>query len=278
MSHKQHSPIACSRPPIAEDSITWPADHGNCTWKVSRRRFLRTALGAVSAGMAASGITTYAADPAQSSATGDQILPLSKAARDALTPDEVIARVKAGNERFRAGKRLHRDVVVELQKTSIGQWPAAVVLGCVDSRAPAEIIFDLGLGDIFNCRVAGNVESEDIIGSMEFATKLAGAKTIFVLGHSACGAVKGAIAGAELGHLTQLLAKIRPAIAETNYTGERKPDNPAFVDAVARKSVEMTIARIRKDSPVIVDLEKSGAIDIVGGFYDLATGKVEFWT
>jgi len=200
----------------------------------------------------------------------------TKAVRDAATPDEVIARAKAGNERFRTGRRRHRDLLVELKRTADGQWPAAVVLGCIDSRAPAEIIFDLGLGDIFNCRVAGNVESTDVLGSMEYATKVAGANLIVVLGHSACGAVKGAIADAQLGNLTQLLAKIRPAVAKTAYSGERTADNPDFVDAVGRKSVQLTIDRIRVESPVIAEQEKLGAIKIVGCFYDLSTGAVEF--
>jgi carbonic anhydrase len=165
---------------------------------------------------------------------------------------------------------------MELQKTAGGQWPEAVVLGCIDSRAPAEIIFDQGLGDIFNCRVAGNVESADMLGSMEFATKLSGAKVVVVLGHSACGAVKGAIANSELGNLTQLLAKIRPAVAQTTFAGKRTADNPEFVDAVARKSVELTIGRLRKESAVIADLEKSGAVKVVGCFYDLSTGKIDF--
>jgi len=201
---------------------------------------------------------------------------LSKAVRDAATPDEVIARAKAGNERFRTGRTRHRDLLVELKRTAGGQWPAAVVLGCIDSRAPAEIIFDLGLGDIFNCRVAGNVESADVLGSMEYATQVAGAKLIIVLGHSACGAVKGAIADARLGNLTQLLAKIRPAVGLTEYMGARTADDADFVDAVARKSVQMAIDRIRADSPVIAEQEKSGAIKIVGCFYDLSTGAVEF--
>jgi len=204
------------------------------------------------------------------------VVGMTQAMRDAATPDEVIARAKAGNERFRTGRKRHRDLLVELKSTAGGQWPAAVILGCIDSRAPAEIIFDLGLGDIFNCRVAGNVECMDVLGSMEYATKVSGAKLIVVLGHSACGAVKGAIADARLGNLTQLLAKIRPAVVQTEYSGKRTADNPEFVDAVARQSVQMAIDRIRADSPVIAEQEKSGAIKIVGCFYDLSTGAVEF--
>lgn len=241
----------------------------------SRRCFFRNAVGAVSLGATACGGAALAADPQPTTSADNLVVPLSKAARDALTPDQVIARLKAGNHRFRTGQKKHRDMLMELQNTAGGQWPEAVVLGCIDSRAPAEIIFDQGLGDIFNCRVAGNVESADMLGSMEFATKLSGARVIAVLGHSACGAVRGAIADAELGNLTQLLAKIRPAIANTTYRGKRTADNPEFVDAVARQSVVLTLNRIRKGSAVIAELEKSKAVDLVGGFYDLATGGIE---
>src|SRR6195256_2432490 len=136
---------------------------------------------------------------------------------------------------------------------------------------------DLGIGDIFNCRVAGNVENQDILGSMEFACKLAGAKVVLVMGHTACGAIKGAIDNAELGNLTGLLAKIKPAIVATAYTGERSAKNYAFVDAVARKNVEMTVADIRKDSPVLAEMEAKGGIEMVGAMYNLETGAVEFF-
>lgn len=250
-------------------------EHERRATKWSRRLFFRSAVSGIACRATASGGANRAADPPPPGAD-ELVQPLTKSARDALSPDEVIARVKAGNERFRTGKKQHRDILVELQKTAGGQWPEAVVLGCIDSRAPAEIIFDQGLGDIFNCRVAGNVESADMLGSIEFATKLSGAKVVVVLGHSACGAVKGAIADAELGNLTQLLAKIRPAIGQTTYSGKRTADNPQFVDAVARTSVELTMARLRKGSTVIAELEKSGAIKIVACFYDLSTGRIDF--
>src|SRR5262245_43901766 len=250
-------------------------EHKHRATEWSRRQFFRRAVAGIACGATASGGALRAAEPPP--AADDLVQPLTKAARDALSPDEVIARVKAGNERFRTGKKQHRDVLVELQKTAGGQWPEAVVLGCIDSRAPAEIIFDQGLGDIFNCRVAGNVESADMLGSIEFATKLSGAKVVVVLGHSACGAVKGAIADAELGNLTQLLAKIRPAIAQTTYPGKRSANNYGFVDAVAHKNVEMTISNVRKDSAVLADLESSGAIKITGAMYNLETGAVEFF-
>ena len=136
---------------------------------------------------------------------------------------------------------------------------------------------DLGIGDVFNCRVAGNIENEDILGSMEFACKVAGAKLVLVMGHTACGAIKGAIDNAQLGNLTGLLAKIKPAIEATDYTGDRSASNYGFVDAVARKNVEMTLAAIRKDSLVLAELEAVHAIKIVGAMYNLATGAVEFF-
>ena len=136
---------------------------------------------------------------------------------------------------------------------------------------------DLGIGDIFNCRVAGNIANEDILGSMEFACKLAGAKVVLVMGHTACGAIKGAIANAELGNLTGLLAKIKPAVSATNYAGERSASNYSFVDAVARKNVEMTVANIRKNSTVLANLETNGAIKITGALYNLESGAVQFF-
>src|SRR5262245_54369689 len=167
------------------------------------------------------------------------VLSLTREVRDAMSPDEILERARAGNRRFREGTRVERDFLAEQRATAAGQYPAAVLLGCIDSRSPAEIIFDLGLGYVFNCRVAGNIENPDVLGSLEFATKVAGAKVVLVLGHARCGAVTGAIEGARLGHLTQLLDKIRPAIEATAYPGERTARNPEFVDAVARKSIEL---------------------------------------
>src|SRR6202140_4042422 len=160
---------------------------------------------------------------------------LTKEQRDKMTPSQIIDEMKKGNERFRKGVRKNRNYLNEQRASASGQYPAAVLLSCIDSRAPAEVIMDLGIGDIFNCRVAGNVANQDILGSMEFACKLAGAKVVLVMGHTACGAIKGAIDNAELGNLTGLLAKIKPAIEATAYTGERSAKNYAFVDAVARK-------------------------------------------
>jgi carbonic anhydrase len=201
---------------------------------------------------------------------------LTQAQRDTLTPDDIIALMKLGNDRFRLGKESPHDFLAQQRASAKGQYPAAVILSCIDSRAPAEIILDLGVGDCFNARVAGNIANDDVLGSMEFACKLAGAKVVLVMGHTSCGAIKGAINNAQLGNLTGLLAKIRPAVEATQYGGERSAKNYGFVDAVARKNVELTIDDIRRRSAVLNDLEKSGAIKIVGAMYNLETAQLEF--
>jgi carbonic anhydrase len=157
-----------------------------------------------------------------------------------------------------------------------GQYPAAVILSCIDSRAPAETIMDLGIGDVFNARVAGNIANDDIVGSMEFACKVAGAKVVLVLGHTSCGAIKGAIDKVQLGKLTGLLTKIRPAVEATRYQGERSAKNSAFVDAVARKNVELTMADIHRRSAILAGLETSGGVKIVGAMYNLESAAVDF--
>jgi carbonic anhydrase len=235
---------------------------------LGRRNFLKVTGAATTAlGLAGVGFFT---GPARADA-------LTKAQRDKMTPSQIIEIMKKGNERFRMGVRKNRNYLNEQRASATGQYPAAVLLSCIDSRAPAEVIMDLGIGDIFNCRVAGNVENQDILGSMEFACKLAGAKVVLVMGHTACGAVKGAIDNAELGNLTGLLAKIKPAVQATTYKGEHSAKNYAFVDAVARKNVEITVADIRKDSPVLAELEAKGMIRITGAMYNLETGVVEFF-
>jgi carbonic anhydrase len=202
---------------------------------------------------------------------------LTQAQRDKLSPDDILALMKKGNKRFHTGKRADYNFLAQQRASAKGQYPAAVLLTCIDSRAPAETILDLRIGDVFNSRVAGNVENSDILGSMEFACKVAGAKVVLVMGHTACGAIKGAIDNAELGNLTGLLAKIKPAVTATTYSGERTSKNYAFVDAVARKNVEITLADIRKNSPVLAELESKGAIKIAGAMYNLETGVVDFF-
>jgi carbonic anhydrase len=201
---------------------------------------------------------------------------MSKAQRAKLTPDDVLALMTKGNERFASGRRQDHDYLAQQRATAAGQFPLAVLLSCIDSRAPAETIMDLRIGDVFNNRVAGNVANGDILGGMEFACKLSGAKVVLVMGHTACGAVKGAIDNAELGNLTGLLAKIKPAVAATAYSGDRSSKNYAFVDAVARKNVELTIEGIRQDSPVLAGMESGGAIKIAGAMYNLQSGTIDF--
>ncbi len=200
----------------------------------------------------------------------------TKEQRDKMAPDEVIRHMKAGNERFRSGKPQHRDLMSEVKATAKGQYPAAVVFSCIDSRAPAELILDFGIGEIFSGRVAGNVADEDVLGSIEFACKVAGSKVVLIMGHTRCGAIKGVIDNVQLGNLTALLSKIRPAVSTTHYAGERSAKNYAFVDAVARENVSLTIAKIREKSPVLRELESAGSIKIAGSMYNIETGAVEF--
>jgi carbonic anhydrase len=202
---------------------------------------------------------------------------LSKSQQAAMTADEILAMMKRGNERFRAGKtHAHNELREQREATVAGQYPAAMLLSCMDSRAPAEVIMDLRVGDIFNARVAGNVINEDMLGSMEFACKVAGSKVIVVMGHTRCGAVKGTIAGAKLGHLTGLLERIRPAIDATTFTGERTAENYAFVDAVAEKHVALTVASITERSTVLAELVRAGTVKVVGAMYDLESGALRF--
>ena len=201
---------------------------------------------------------------------------LTKEERDRMTPSQVIDELKKGNERFRSGKMAPRNYLGEKRSSAAGQYPAAVILGCLDSRVPAEIVFDLGIGDTFIGRVAGNIVNDDMLGSMEFGCAASGAKLILVLGHTACGAVKGTIDDVVLGNLTGLLSRIKPAILATKFDGEKSSKNPDYVDAVARTNVSLTMAEIRRRSPILEDLEKKGSIKISGAMYDLTTGVVEF--
>jgi carbonic anhydrase len=206
------------------------------------------------------------------------VSPLSartQAIQSSISPQEVLDQLMAGNERFTAGVATNRDYLSEAAETASGQYPLAVIVSCLDSRVPVEIVFDQGIGDVFVGRVAGNVEDTDMIGSLEFATKVAGSKLVMVLGHEACGAVKGAIADVELGNLTQLLEKIKPAIeAVDGFEGQRDTKHTEFVDAVISANVVQTVSDLRARSAVLADLEKAGDIMIVGGVYSLDDGKV----
>ncbi|QNK01989.1 carbonic anhydrase family protein [Dyella telluris] len=235
----------------------------------SRRTWLASALGA-GAFAAVGGASWLLPGLAQAAA-------LTKEQRDAMTPDQVITLLREGNERFRAGKMQGHDYLAQKRASASGQYPAAVILGCIDSRAPAEIILDTGIGETFTARVAGNIANDDLLGSLEFACAIAGSKVVLVMGHTACGAIKGAIDGAKLGNLTGLLDKIRPAVDATQFSGERTSKNDDFVDAVAATNVRRTVDEIRHRSDVLAGLEKDGKIKIVGSMYHLVGGKVEFY-
>ncbi|MBC8756748.1 carbonic anhydrase [Kordia sp. YSTF-M3] len=203
----------------------------------------------------------------------------TKETQEIMTPETSLQALKDGNERFINNTQVTRDLLDQVSDTSTGQYPFATILSCIDSRVSSELIFDQGIGDIFSVRIAGNFVNEDILGSMEFACKLAGTKLVLVLGHTACGAVKGACDHARLGNLTALINKIEPAVeAVTEPTDEslRNSGNIEFVNNVAVKNVEMTIENIRNQSPVLAEQERNGEISIVGGMYDINNGKVTF--
>ncbi|HTP69665.1 MAG TPA: carbonic anhydrase family protein [Dongiaceae bacterium] len=234
---------------------------------LARRNFIGSGLGALSL------LPVTSLQPQLAANTSGS---LTKEQRDAMSPQQVLDELKKGNERFRSGKPLTRDYLAEQRASASGQYPAAVVLGCLDSRVPAEIVFDTGIGDIFVGRVAGNVPNDDLLGSMEFGCAVAGAKLVLVVGHTACGAVKGAIDDVVLGNLTGLLARIKPAVPATKFDGDKTSKNAAYVDAVAHTNITLALADIRRRSPVLDQLEQKGSIKIAGGMYNLATGAVDF--
>jgi len=200
--------------------------------------------------------------------------------QQALAPDKVLTLLREGNERFVNNLKSNRNLLEQVNDTRQGQFPIAIILSCMDSRTSAELIFDQGLGDVFSARVAGNIINDDILGSMEYACKLAGSKLIVVLGHSHCGAIKGACANVELDHLSGLLHKIKPAVEAVTAEGDTEisPGNDRFIQKVANKNVQMTVEQIKSKSRILGTLLKNGEIDIVGGMYDIETGKVKFYT
>jgi carbonic anhydrase len=203
----------------------------------------------------------------------------TKETQAALNPNTAWELLKEGNKRFVEQNMANRNLLTQVAETTTGQYPFATILSCIDSRVSAELIFDQGVGDIFSARVAGNIVNPDILGSMEFACKLAGTKIIVVLGHTSCGAVKGACDDAKMGNLTELLSKIRPAVAAVSEPvdeSQRTSKNLGFVNAVAEKNVKMTIDNIRKQSPVLKEMEDNGEILVVGGMYDISNGKVNY--
>lgn len=202
----------------------------------------------------------------------------SKETQSSLTPQMAIEILKEGNQRFINNLKANRNLLQQVNETSSGQFPFATILSCIDSRTSAELIFDQGLGDIFSIRIAGNIANEDILGSMEFATKVSGTKVIVVLGHTKCGAIVGACNHVELGNLTTLLKKVQPAIdKETLTVDNRNGSNVAFVNNVTKINVDLTIERIRKESPIINELEAQGTIKLIGALYDVETGEVTWY-
>lgn len=194
----------------------------------------------------------------------------------ALTPDLVVQMLQNGNSRFIKNDLTARDHSFSVRKTANGQFPKAIILSCVDSRIPVEDVFDRGIGDIFVARVAGNFANEDILGSMEFACKVSGAKLILVLGHEHCGAVKAAIDNVKLGNISAMLSKIRPTVERVKYEGDRSSKNPEFVHMVAERNVRDTLESIRKMSPILKEMEEKGELKIVGALYDMDSGVVDF--
>lgn len=237
----------------------------------SRRSIATLALVLAVGGSIAGCAHNDAAKPSVNSAT------MTREQQQAMSPDAAVARLKAGNARFASGTSLHTDYAAQKRATATAQYPFAVVLSCIDSRCAPEIVFDQGIGDVFVPRIAGNYANTDILGSMEFATKVAGARAIVVVGHTGCGAVMGACDNVELGNLTTVIQAIRPAVNQVNNVpGERTSGNAKFVHAVTEENVRLTVAKIRNDSPILRDLETNGQIKIVGAMHDLATGKVTF--
>ncbi|MFM2083894.1 MAG: hypothetical protein RLY95_712 [Pseudomonadota bacterium] len=203
---------------------------------------------------------------------------LTKESQTATTPDAALKRLVDGNARFVAGKTVNCDLMKQVKETAYQQSPTAVIVGCIDSRVPPELVFDQRIGDIFSARVAGNFVNTDILGSLEFATAAAGSKLIVVLGHSECGAIKGAVDDVKLGNLTSMLANIRPSLAKLNYVGVPSSKDKALVQKVADQNAKDAAAMIMSKSPVIADLVKAGKVKIVSAMHDIGTGKISFFS
>lgn len=202
----------------------------------------------------------------------------TKETQEELTPELALNILVDGNKRFVNNIKAHRNLLEQVNETSSGQFPFAAILSCIDSRTSAELIFDQGLGDVFSIRIAGNILNEDILGSMEFACKIAGSKLIVVLGHTKCGAIEGACNNIALGNVTALLNKIKPAIAlETETKVNRTGKNLEFVQNVTKNNITLTVEKIRKESTILSEMESAGEIKIIGALYDLETGVVEFF-
>ena len=204
----------------------------------------------------------------------------SKESQNLMTPESSLKTLVEGNTRFQQNLRADRNLLEQVKTTSTGQFPFATILSCIDSRVSSELIFDQGIGDLFSIRIAGNFANTDVLGSMEFACKLAGTKLLVVLGHTACGAVKGACDDAKLGNLTSMLAKIKPAVEATIEPADasiRNSSNTEFVNDVSTKNVELTIDYILENSPVLKEMQSEGSIKVIGAMYDITSGKVTFY-
>lgn len=201
---------------------------------------------------------------------------LTRDMQQSISPENAIELLISGNQRFISNLKLNRNLLQQVNETRAGQYPFATILSCIDSRAPAELIFDQGLGDVFNIRIAGNFINEDILGSMEFACKVAGSKLIVVLGHTHCGAVKGACDGVELGNLTQMLQKLKPAVEMVTDETIRNSSNLKFVHKVTHQNIGIALEQITERSPVLRELVQNGEIKVVGALYDIETGEVNF--
>jgi len=202
---------------------------------------------------------------------------MTKALQQKFTPDTIITILKNGNTNFSSFKLTPKNDSMRMRVTSdSGQYPMAAVLSCLDSRVPPEQVFDRGIGDLFIARVAGNFANTDILGSLEYACKVSGSKVILVLGHEDCGAIKPVIDNVQLGNITAMLRNLKSAVDSTHTDGERTPENKKFVHDVAVTNIKFTIRKIRTDSPILDTLEKAGKLKIIGGMYDLATGKITY--
>lgn len=203
---------------------------------------------------------------------------INKETQESITPRKALNLLKEGNLRFMYNLKANRDLLQQANDTRDGQWPFAIILSCIDSRTSAELIFDQGLGDIFSVRIAGNIVNTDILGSMEFACKVAGSKLIVVLGHSKCGAVKGACDHVEMGNLTELLSKIQPAVyQEKNTQNNRNSENSVFVENVAAINVKRSVKNIIERSFILEQMVEKGEIGVIGAMHNIETGKVEFY-
>ncbi|MAN59873.1 MAG: carbonic anhydrase [Flavobacteriaceae bacterium] len=204
----------------------------------------------------------------------------NKETQSKMTPEKALNTLKDGNERFKKSDKADRNLLQQVDATSGGQWPFAVVLSCIDSRVPAETVFDQGIGDIFSARVAGNFVNEDILGSIEYGCKVAGSKLVVVMGHTSCGAVKGACDDVKLGHVTSLISKIKPAVQavkEPQDESKRNSSNIEFVNEVAKENVHQTIENMRSQSAILKEMESDGSIKIVGAMYNVENGSVTFY-